>query len=338
MYGGDRAPMSGYRPLEHIKRELWDAARNYGDSSVDLSGGEPTIYAEIMDVVDFCKQLGIKPRIITHGQHLQEIGLDLFAHGLDDLLVSIHGPENVHDLVTHSIGGFERVMAGIDHLKSGPKIFRWDYEDGKPRWRFSTNTVLNKDTLEGVDALPEIFAELQPRTINFLNQSCPPYELQARHSDVAEAFAGIVGKLPQVRIKIRYMPFCVMPERLRKHIVNYPQIPYDPMEWDYASWFHVAPEKRAAITDMAKQTGIVGRNDGEVFYNTVAWMIAQGAGWHHTPKCERCSHRTICEGLDAQYLEKHGDGELKPIAGEPLPHPEFYRSGNLYTQPVAVGA
>jgi hypothetical protein len=40
------------------------------------------------------------------------------------------------------------------------------------------------------------------------------------------------------------------------------------------------------------------------------------------PRCEGCAARPACAGLDPRYLERFGDGELRPIAAVPEPEPD----------------
>lgn len=324
MYGGDLAPMKGWRDLTELKQECFAHARIWGDSHADISGGEPSIYPHLMDLLDYYRNIGTKPRIITHGQHLPEMGLEAFRSGLDDILISIHAEGSLYDKVTGTTGGLDKIANGLDRLKKVPIRFARSWSGDKRDWNFSINTLINTDTIEGICRMPRLYHELQPRTVSFLNQVCPPWDRISRHSDVAKAFMDIVYDLPDVPIKIRYIPFCMLPADKRKHIVNWPQIPADPLEWDYASWFKVHPERMAAIATLGDQTGIYGKDCTEKFYNTFAQMVAQNATWFHPPKCEGCSHRMICEGISRDYYERFGDDELNPQGGELIKNPAHY--------------
>ena len=55
------------KSLEKVKDELYQAKKR-GCDRVDFTGGEPTIYPKMEEVLEYCKQLNITPRIITNGQ------------------------------------------------------------------------------------------------------------------------------------------------------------------------------------------------------------------------------------------------------------------------------
>lgn len=333
MYGiGNDAPSDvpkEWVDLSTVKERMYWASRNFGNEWADVTGGEPTIYPHIMELMQYSETIGTRCRIITNGQTLADNGIDLINAGAKDFLVSLHGAPEDHDRIVGRDGAFARAVAGIDAMKQDAILFGEGFEGGRRQWKFGTNTVLCKHNLNNLDVLVDELKRLEPRQINLINQECPPYSTQARHSDVAEAISAIVYDLPHARLRIRYMPFCIAPPHLRRYIVNYCQIPYDPYEWDFASWFNVERGAMHGIAQMGKMCGFAGRNEREYFYNTYGMKLAQGSGWVQTEKCKTCAARMICEGVHKTYLEKWGDDELNAIRGELMLHPEHFRDSEM---------
>ena len=78
-------------PLAQAKR-LVDGYRRRGYDGVILTGGEPTLYAPLGDLIAYAVRKGVACRLITNGQRTADAGyLDgLIGRGLSHLHVSVH--------------------------------------------------------------------------------------------------------------------------------------------------------------------------------------------------------------------------------------------------------
>ena len=56
-----------WKSLQEIKADLISQAKYYQLEFTDITGGEPTVHPQIIDVLKFCKTLNIKSTIITNG-------------------------------------------------------------------------------------------------------------------------------------------------------------------------------------------------------------------------------------------------------------------------------
>ncbi|MFN8371268.1 MAG: radical SAM protein [Anaerolineae bacterium] len=67
-----RLNMTGHKPLEQIKEEvrLLKAWRNC--DNISIAGGEPLIHPDIIEIVDYIRQQGMKPLILTNGIALKD--------------------------------------------------------------------------------------------------------------------------------------------------------------------------------------------------------------------------------------------------------------------------
>jgi hypothetical protein len=163
-------------------------------------------------------------------------------------------------------------------------------------------------------------ARVQPYISNFINFN-PYYEwenedhpFQAKVSDIAPYLKRAIDILTiaGTMVNVRYFPFCVL-KGYEKHIVDMPQVMFDPYEWDYS----VTPK----TTERYKAYGV------ELASRTRAY----------TPKCESCAIAgSVCYGANPTYIKEYGDEELKPYYGEVVSDPFHFRRyaepGQLWTQ------
>ena len=60
-------PLMTLEKAQEICRTLVD---HYGNNSIDIQGGEPTLWPFIYDLVAYCAEIGLSPTIITNAQAL----------------------------------------------------------------------------------------------------------------------------------------------------------------------------------------------------------------------------------------------------------------------------
>jgi len=79
---------------------------------VVLSGGEPLMHSDLFPFCSRLRSLGIRTTILTTGLLLQRDAARI-VECIDDLIVSLDGPPEVHDLIRRVPGAFDRLACGI---------------------------------------------------------------------------------------------------------------------------------------------------------------------------------------------------------------------------------
>ncbi len=207
----------------------------YGNTSIDIQGGEPTIYPDILELIRYCHQIGLYPTLITNGLQLAKPGvLEQFRDaGVRDFLVSLHGIGDIHDEVVGKKGAYEKITAAIERMRELNIPFRFNCTMSKPV----------------VPLLPEIARKAVAygaRAVNYI--AFNPFEDQeagvrthenvAQYSEIKPILAEAMDILEEagIEVNVRYLPLCMGEERHRKNFYNFQQLPYDHHEWDYQSW------------------------------------------------------------------------------------------------------
>jgi MoaA/NifB/PqqE/SkfB family radical SAM enzyme len=207
----------------------------YGNSSVDIQGGEPTLYPPLPDLITYCAEIGLSPTIITNAQVLasRPKAAELRRAGVRDFLVSVQGLGAVYDEIVGQPGAHVRQMQALRNLQ----------EEGIP---FRFNTVLSKPVLGQLVDVSRLAVRTGAEVVNFLGFN--PFNDQAtgkrsvknvpRYAELREPLAEALDLLTDagVEANVRYLPFCVVAPRHRSSVYDFPQIPYDVHENDFASW------------------------------------------------------------------------------------------------------
>jgi pyruvate-formate lyase-activating enzyme len=220
----------------------------YGNNSIDIQGGEPTIWGDIHDLVSYCAGIGLKPTLISNGIVLSKDGAcqRLKDAGVYDILLSVQGLGSVYDEIVGLPGGSARQMTALENLRAARVPFRF-------------NTVLSKPVLPQLEVVTRLGIESGSRVMNFIafnpfiDQTCGRRSAKnvASYGEIMPHLTPVLDTLDAagVEVNVRYLPFCVFEARHRRFCQNFPQIVYDLHEWDAASegWTSLPGLRQAAL-------------------------------------------------------------------------------------------
>ena len=271
----------------------------YGLTATDISGGEPTIYPDIVPLVEHCHAIGLEPTIITHGQNLAKNNLaeKIEEAGLADWLISLHGgDEKTHDKILCRKGSWDALWEGVEST-------------GVPlRW----NCTVCKTN---VDALPHtvlLEREMEPTVMNFIMFN--PFhdwsgkeriEFQVQYDEAGPRIAEAVQALEAKgwEVNVRYWPYCNAKKHgFARNVSGYYNVAYDPWEW------------RLACTNNV-QVEVVEKMGLEQSERAIADKLMAP---RMNDVCKGCRYAAICDKPPEQYQKRYGLKELASEKGEPV--------------------
>ena len=229
-------PLHEFMDLDKAKRICKTLREFYGNTSIDIQGGEPTIYADILDLIRYCREIGLYPTLITNGLVLGRPGLleKYRDAGIRDFLVSLHGIGPVHDEVVGVPGAYEKIVRAIERMCDLGIPFRY-------------NCTMSKPVVPVIPEIARKAVQYGAYAVNYIafnpfgdqEQGRRTRENVARYSAIKPALTEAIDILEEagIEVNVRYLPFCMAEERHRKNFYNYQQLSYDTHEWDFASWF-----------------------------------------------------------------------------------------------------
>jgi MoaA/NifB/PqqE/SkfB family radical SAM enzyme len=311
-----------WHSIEECTRDADLYRHEYGNDQVDITGGEPTIYPKIHDLVEHCATIGLRPSIITNMQVLKDIEkVRRFKDsGLYDFLCSIHGLGEAYNLITGTRKGWQSIVKAVGNLNTVGI-----------RWR--ANCTATNTTMRQLKSVAQFAYEHGARVINFINYN-PFYEwasmlevdFQARHSEIQPYLLAALDYCDSVGLEanVRYTPHCQLPGHESKSY-NYAQLSYDHHEWDYCSWYdeatrnpsHKMPKWMTRLAD--------DRADLHLFLA----QHTRAGGFTSCDTCAGCAMQPICDGPTNQYARRYGTGEMKAYPGPLVTDPtHFIRQQN----------
>lgn len=341
-------PEHAFMSLEKAK-QICDTLRFvYGNDAIDIQGGEPTIWRHIHELVAHCRAIGLRPTLITNAIQLADIDRcrRLKDAGVYDLLVSVQGLGETYDAIVGVPGGSEKQQKALQNLMVVGIPLRF-------------NVVLSKRALPQIPRIAALARLVEARAVNFLTFN--PFEDQAaggkRSAENVPTYTEVAGPLVEaldileaahVEANVRYFPLCLVPERHRKSMYNFQQLPYDLHEWDYASWSWTgqqpqrmaggeptAPPKLRDVTyprvksfyevfpELDASTHV--DRDPQMYRDNARHRAGSDCKYRYAAACASCSVKAICDGFHGDYAALFGLDEARPVEGPaPVTDPTHY--------------
>ena len=82
--------------------------------NITLFGGEPLIYKDVIELIEYIKLKKLHCIIITNGTMLEKYGKELVEVGVDEINLSIDGDEKLHDYIRGVPGLFSKISRGVE--------------------------------------------------------------------------------------------------------------------------------------------------------------------------------------------------------------------------------
>ena len=227
-------PEHPFMSLEKAKKIMHTLRYVYCNNAVDIQGGEPTIYPNIYELIEYCNKIGLAPTLITNGIVLanEEITKKFKESGIKDFLFSIHAIGKEYDRIVGLEGGSKKQMKALYNLQKYEIPFR-------------LNCTMTKEAGRQLIDIATLAVETGAKVVNFI--AFNPFADQQgkrdlrdvpKYSDLKENLQKAIDILEknEIEVNVRYFPICMLDEKYRKNIYNFQQLPYDHHEWDYNSW------------------------------------------------------------------------------------------------------
>jgi len=271
------------RPLADVKADLIKAKFYYNLNWVDISGGEPTIYKHIKEVLNFCKTIGLKTTVITNGICITKELDDM----VDEWMISVHGIKDIHNKCVEK-PVFDVVEKKFKTIK-------------KP---FRINVVVTNRNYNKFPEQAIYFSKLKhkPRRVHYIMFN-PFHEFSleadldfvANPKEVSPYLREAIETLDKSGIEsvVRYLPFCFA-KGFESKICGMSQVAFDWGEWAWEQQLNASAKFR-----------------NEQNYYATARNTALGNATIMN-ECRGCAAEFICDGMSVNYLKRFSD--LKPVS------------------------
>lgn len=266
--------------LEKIKKIISRYRKNEL-AGVILTGGEPTMHPDLLEIVRYCKENKVECKIVTNGQRLAypQYLKALIAAGLRQLHISIYSnKKNVQDKLTQNDGALVNLEKAFNNLAGHPEV------------SVNVNVTINRQNQDHLKQVAEWVMDNYPHKLHFVFNNLDPRSSVIRnHPEVIPRLADLKRSLREalrflkskhITFRVERVPLCYMAE------------------------FAYASTETRKIVKMEKRSMF--------FLDKKGSKIQEDFKRLKGGLCKKCSLDKICAGVD-------GDGkcynvsDLKPV-------------------------
>ncbi len=278
--------------LDIIKSRI-DYLVECGITEADLSGGESSIHKNWFDILDYCKERGLRVSCLSNGFKFANTNFikKSYEHGLKEILFSVHGYDiDSHDTLVGRKHAYKNIIKAIRNAQDLGIIVRVN----------CTITELNYNHL---NQFVDMMNELKPLQVNFLPLNYwddAKQQSALNYTKISPYIKKAIDVLNVEEINVRYIPFCFM-KGYEQYVVGYYQHIYDVKDWNIAVYDQrITPkeynkDKTKALYEAAKD-------------NRLNTYVKQN-------ECLKCKHYFICDGVEhnCKLFPEEGNKILDPM-------------------------
>ncbi len=125
---------------------------------IHISGGEPFIYKDIIEIIKYIKRNNLYLHITTNGTFLEDYAEELIKFNVNRIDISIDGSEDIHDKIRGVKGTFTKVIRGLDRLNNLKKHLSF----------LKINSIINIANPETMNEIAHIALEYKVNIIQFI--------------------------------------------------------------------------------------------------------------------------------------------------------------------------
>jgi MoaA/NifB/PqqE/SkfB family radical SAM enzyme len=157
---------------------LSDAAE-MGYEVTAVSGGEPLVYSELDVVLTHAKKCGMRTTVTTNGTLLDTKRLNKLEQCVDLLAISLDGPPDMHNEVRQSAQAFDRLLRGVDNVRTLGFSFGFIHTLTRQSWEHLL-WIADFAAQQGASLLQLHPLELSGRAEKLMQEDSPDDDILAR--------------------------------------------------------------------------------------------------------------------------------------------------------------
>ena len=282
-------PPSGRSATLSELRDQVDDLLGRGCDGVILTGGEPTLFEELPELVAHVTGRDAGCRIITNGQRLADGPLldRLLRAGLGHVHVSLYSHRaEVQDMLTRNPGGWARVRQALARLGEHPL-----------RPTVDLNVVINHYNADHLDGVATFVTRELPYVRHVVWNGLDP------SMNRTDEFPDTVPKLWELEVPLlqalRILEAAEVTFRVERVPLCY-----------LVEYAHVSTETRKIVKQEPRLIHFLDDKALVCQQDRQAWQRGKAA------VCEQCSLDPICAGLDSMD-DRYSSAELYPVFVDP---------------------
>ena len=183
-----------------------------GVKSVDFTGGEPTLYSHLSELIKYSKKIGFENRtLVTNGKLLsyEKYCMKLSKAGINGIVLPFDGPnKRITEAITRTPGSFEQIIMAIKNIKALKINLGVTFVINKLNYKY-VQEMISKSLELGADYINIQFLLPFVKDSNVVCKRIPSNIIPTYRDAIKYVKKGIDSNKDR-KIKLHFIPFCLM--------------------------------------------------------------------------------------------------------------------------------
>jgi len=198
-------------PMELIKIIFDQTAKFYPKTNIGYAFTEPLIYPDLIDSLQYAKANNLYTSITTNALTLKQKAKAICESGLNDIFISLDGPEEIHNQIRGHKSSFQKAIEGIDELLKHSQ-----------RPNVSIFCVITEWNIGHLKEFADYFKKFPLKQLGFMHTNFTPDFIVSNHNKIyGDKYPATISNTEQIQIS--KMNLKILLDEIRKiEKTNYP--------------------------------------------------------------------------------------------------------------------
>jgi radical SAM protein with 4Fe4S-binding SPASM domain len=177
-------------PMELIKMLYDQTAEYFPKAKIGYAFTEPLIYPHLIDSLQYAKEKNLYTSITTNALTLKQKAKSICDAGLNDIFISLDGPEEIHNQIRGHKSSFQKAIEGIDELLKH-----------SPRPNISIFCVITEWNIGHLKEFADYFKKFPLKQLGFMHTNFTPDFIVVNHNKIyGDKYPATISNTEQIEI------------------------------------------------------------------------------------------------------------------------------------------
>lgn len=177
-------------PLDLIKKIMDQAQQYYPGVKIGYAFTEPLIYPHLIESLEYANSKKLYTSVTTNALNLKKHAEALCKAGLNELMISLDGPEEIHNFIRGHKSSFQRALEGMEMI----------FANSNPP-SVSVFCVITEWNTKHLKEFVDFFKPYPIRELGFMHTNFTPDHVVTKHNEVwGEAYPATVSNVAETQV------------------------------------------------------------------------------------------------------------------------------------------
>jgi radical SAM protein with 4Fe4S-binding SPASM domain len=198
-------------PMELIKIIFDQTAKFYPKTKIGYAFTEPLIYSDLIESLRYANAKNLYTSITTNALTLKQKSKAICESGLNDIFISLDGPEEIHNQIRGHKSSFQKAIEGIDELLKHSQ-----------RPNISIFCVITEWNIGHLKEFADYFKKFPLKQLGFMHTNFTPDFIVSNHNKIyGNKYPATISNTEQIQIS--KMNLKILLDEIREiKKINYP--------------------------------------------------------------------------------------------------------------------